>query len=87
MAKSKAGSSKRFGPRYSMKARRKWAEIDRRQKLRYECPVCHRLGVRRKHSGVWQCRKCGVKFTGGAYIPTTPMHSSVKRAIKKVVEG
>jgi len=86
MAKTKkAGSAGKFGPRYSMKARRKWAAVDRRQRLKHPCPVCQKKGVSRALAGIWECRKCGTKFTGGAYSPTTPMLTTVRRAIKKVV--
>jgi hypothetical protein len=27
------------------------------------------MGVRRVALGIWQCEKCGVKFTGRAYLP------------------
>jgi large subunit ribosomal protein L37Ae len=80
----KIGSAGKFGPRYGMRLRRKWVEIDRKQRLRHVCPVCQRRGVKRVASGIWACRKCGAKFTGGAYIPQTATALTVERAVKKV---
>ncbi len=81
----KVGSAGKFGVRYGMRLRRKWLEVDRKQRLKHECPVCHKHGVKRVASGIWHCRKCNTKFTGGAYIPKTPMLATVQRAVKKVV--
>ncbi|WP_456474211.1 50S ribosomal protein L37ae [Candidatus Pyrohabitans sp.] len=79
----KIGSAGKFGTRYGMRLRRKWVEIDRKQRLRHICPVCQRHAVRRIASGIWKCRKCGAKFTGGAYVPQTPAALTVERAVKK----
>lgn len=38
-----------------------------------KCPRCQTKGaVHRVSTGIWYCRKCGAKFTGGAYDLTTP---------------
>lgn len=82
----KVGSAGKFGVRYGMRLRKKWVEVDRKQRRKHTCPVCRKLGVRRVSTGIWQCRKCGTKFAGGAYIPATPMLATVLRNVKKVVE-
>ncbi len=79
----KVGSAGKFGPRYGMRLRKKWLEIDRKQRLRHTCPVCQRRAVKRVASGIWACRKCGAKFTGGAYVPQTAAALTVERAVKK----
>jgi large subunit ribosomal protein L37Ae len=66
-----------------MRLRKKWLEIDRKQRLRHTCPVCQRRAVKRVASGIWACRKCGAKFTGGAYVPQTAAALTVERAVKK----
>jgi ribosomal protein L37AE/L43A len=32
--------------------------------------------------GVWVCRKCGFKYTGGAYTPVTKLGAVAKRSAK-----
>ena len=39
----------------------------------YVCPKCGMRRVKRVSVGVWKCFKCGYKFAGGAYQPTTEM--------------
>jgi large subunit ribosomal protein L37Ae len=86
MAKKKVGSAGKFGTRYGMRVRKKWLEVDRKQRRAHECPVCRRLGVRRVSSGVWECRKCGTKFAGGAYEPSTNVAQTVARVIKRITQ-
>ena len=65
----KVKTAGRFGARYGLRVRRRVTEIETRQKARHECPSCRTGTVRRVATGIWQCRKCGHKFAGGAYTP------------------
>jgi Ribosomal L37ae protein family len=38
--------------------------------------------VKRWSVGVWHCRKCGLKFAGGAYAPTTKLGEIAARATR-----
>jgi len=76
----KAGSSGRFGARYGVVIRNRVKNIERIQKLRHECPVCHHASVKRESSGIWLCRHCGTKFAASAYTPTA------KKTISQVPE-
>ncbi|MBR9679877.1 MAG: 50S ribosomal protein L37ae [Candidatus Altiarchaeota archaeon] len=68
MAKVKrARPSKRFGPRYGARAKKKIDEIERVQRASYKCPSCGAEAVKRVAVGIWQCRKCGYKFASGAF--------------------
>ncbi len=67
MAKIKGDSTKRFGARYGRTVRKKLLKIERLQRAKYECPYCKSLSVKRVALGIWQCKKCGKKFTGKAY--------------------
>ncbi|HZD12798.1 MAG TPA: hypothetical protein VE177_04685, partial [Candidatus Binatus sp.] len=49
---------------------------------KHECPRCRFRTVRRRSVGVWLCRKCGYKFAGGAYSPTTKLGQIAARATK-----
>lgn len=83
----KVGSSGKFGPRYGMRVRRKWLEVDKVQRAFYQCPVCKKVAVKRVASGIWECGRCGAKFSGGAYMPVTSAVRMVETAIKKSGEG
>lgn len=65
----KVGSAGRFGTRYGVTIRQKVAEVEKKQKRKHKCPVCNFLRVKRVSTGIWQCKKCGVKFAGKAYEP------------------
>ncbi|MCL2606980.1 MAG: 50S ribosomal protein L37ae [Methanomassiliicoccaceae archaeon] len=66
---TKAGSSGRFGARYGVVVRNRVKNIERTQKQRHECPVCHHESVKRESSGIWVCRHCSAKFAAAAYTP------------------
>ncbi len=75
----------KFGARYGLKPKRRWLEIDRKQRKKHLCPVCKRRAVKRVSTAIWQCRKCGAKFAGGAYIPETGiMKVKVERIVEKL---
>ena len=68
MVVSKLNTSKRFGPRYGTKAKRKVDEIERSYRSKkYACAKCANLSVNRTASGIWECKKCGHKFASHAY--------------------
>ena len=81
---NKVGITGRFGARYGRKAKRSVKIIEENMKKNHVCPKCDRPAVRRISAGIWECRKCGNVFTGGAFTPETPMAKSAKRNIKNV---
>ncbi|MEM4187701.1 MAG: 50S ribosomal protein L37ae [Candidatus Hadarchaeum sp.] len=78
----KIGSAGRFGPRYGTKVRKLVVEVEKKLKQEYKCPSCGALKVRREGSSIWQCRRCGAKFAGGAYTPTV-MATTVEKTPSK----
>jgi large subunit ribosomal protein L37Ae len=75
----KVGSVGRFGPRYGVRIRRRILDVEVEQRKRHQCPRCSAYSVRRKGTGVWACRRCGLVFAGGAYRPvvTTTVRTEV----------
>ncbi len=72
----------RYGPRYGVRIRRRVQEIEEARRTSHVCPKCQAPAVRRRSSGVWQCRHCGHVFAGGAYRPV--ITTSFKRELEEV---
>ena len=68
----KVKSAGRLGTRYGRKIRLRITEIESEQKKFKKCPKCSFPKVKRLSTGIWMCKKCGYKFAGGAYLPSTP---------------
>ena len=83
MRVKKVGPSGSFGARYGTVARRRYGEVVAGMRAPHECPRCHVRAVKRLTVGVWSCRKCGVKFAGGAYLPSTKLGDISKRAARE----
>ena len=59
--------SNKFGVRYGRTLKRRYDEIDVKQRASYVCSFCRNKTVRRVAAGIWHCEKCDKKFTGKAY--------------------
>jgi large subunit ribosomal protein L37Ae len=79
------GSSGRFGCRYGRFVRKRVNDMEKISRALHRCPKCDMESVARKGTGIWECRKCGYKFAGGAYQPTTPTMKIAQRAIDRTV--
>lgn len=82
----KVGPSGRFGPRYGVRDRVRFREVERRQKKPHTCPSCGQPKVTRVATSIWTCRKCGIKFAGGAYLPRTDTGIGVEKALQGVYD-
>ncbi len=71
-SKQRPGSIKRFGARYGRGVKLRFGKIEAEQRKKHPCPYCRAVRVKRVAAGIWQCRKCGSKFTGRAYTVGTP---------------
>lgn len=72
-----------FGARYGTRTKKIISAIEAVQKQKQVCPYCERPALRRFAAGIWGCRKCGVKFAGGAYLP----RSAVAESMTKTAQG
>ncbi|MCD6248088.1 MAG: 50S ribosomal protein L37ae [Hadesarchaea archaeon] len=77
----KVGSAGRFGPRYGTKVRKRVLAVEKGLRLSYRCPNCGSQKVRRAGTGIWRCRRCGTKFAGAAYRPTSPAGKQAVKAL------
>jgi large subunit ribosomal protein L37Ae len=66
----KVGSLGRYGPRVGRKIRHEVKKIEDDSRRDRQCPACNRKRVKRLSAGVWYCKSCRLKFTGGTHIPT-----------------
>ncbi|HZY94954.1 MAG TPA: 50S ribosomal protein L37ae [Candidatus Bathyarchaeia archaeon] len=71
-----------LGARYGRFPRRQYVEIVSGLRSKHECPRCHFRTVKRSSVGIWNCRKCGHRFAGGAYTPTTKLGEIARRATR-----
>ncbi len=73
----------RFKARYGLRIRRSLVEIEVLQRQRYVCKRCGKKAVKRVGTAIWECKSCGYKFAGGAYIPVTSASKIVEQAMSK----
>ena len=78
----KVGLARGLGPRYGSTIRKRYIKVMTEMKKPHRCPNCGLPRVKRESVGIWTCRKCGFKFTGGAYTPATKLGAVAKRSAK-----
>lgn len=71
-----------LGVRYGATVRKRYTKVVSETKGAHKCPQCGSESIRRESVGVWNCRKCGLTFTGGAYTPATKLGVAAKRSAK-----
>jgi len=80
--REKAGSIRGLGVRYGSTVRKRYLDVVTESKKTYGCPQCGFESIRRKSVGIWECGKCGLTFTGGAYAPVTKLGVVAKRVAR-----
>ncbi len=78
----KIGSAGKLGPRYGTKIRKLVVEVERKLKQDHKCPSCGANKVKRAGASIWECRRCGAKFAGAAYTPSS-LVATVEKAPSK----
>ena len=68
----KVGSTGWMGPRYGIRIRRRVLEIDRARAKGAACPRCSTVTLQRVASGIFECRRCGTRFSSTAYVFAAP---------------
>ncbi|MFH0829767.1 MAG: 50S ribosomal protein L37ae [Candidatus Aenigmatarchaeota archaeon] len=77
MVSIKLGSAGRWGARYGTRTKKVVAVMEREQNKPQACIRCERPAARRVAAGVWTCRKCGLKWAGGAYFPRSVVAAEI----------
>ncbi len=65
----KVGAAGRYGSRYGRSIRKKVLKVEIEKNKKVACPHCLNEKLHRVASGVWLCKKCGLKVAGKAYKP------------------
>jgi large subunit ribosomal protein L37Ae len=81
----KVGITGRYGARYGSVNRKRAREVlDRMKSKNITCPKCKtKDSIQRVSTGIWYCRKCESKFTGGAYSIITARGAESFRISKR----
>ncbi|MFX1513590.1 MAG: 50S ribosomal protein L37ae [Promethearchaeota archaeon] len=82
----KVDTTGRFGTRYGATLRKRILRIEKMTKEPHTCPSCEAKRIKRVSVGIWQCKFCGRKYAGGAYIPLTAAGKDAKRTSRRLAE-
>jgi large subunit ribosomal protein L37Ae len=83
----KVGMARGLGTRYGATVRKRYVKVVTEAKKTHRCPQCGSVAVKRENLGIWNCRKCGNTFAGGAYTPVTKLGVVAKRQVKSVASS
>ena len=83
----KAGATAKYGSRYGVSVRRRAGAALKKKSKNYTCPVCHYQKDSRQVAGIWECKKCGHKFSGGVWEPFTRATDANARVTRRGMEG
>ena len=78
----KVGPAGRLGSRYGVRSRTQIRNVELQQKAKHVCPSCGHKKVKRISTSIWQCKKCNIKFAGGAYLPKTEAGQNIEKILK-----
>ncbi|MFX0201972.1 MAG: 50S ribosomal protein L37ae [Candidatus Hodarchaeota archaeon] len=82
----KVGATGRFGARYGTLARKRIAQVEKETRVSSPCPRCRSKRVIRVSLGIWQCKKCNLKFAGGAFKTETAPGKASKRIAQRLAK-
>jgi large subunit ribosomal protein L37Ae len=64
----KVGAAGWMGPRYGIRIRRRYLEVEQSRLQSYACPKCSAVTVRRVGTGLFRCSRCETTFASEAYV-------------------
>merc|ERR1711879_1087561 len=77
----------KYGTRYGASLRKPIKRMEVSQHKRYTNPYTGGDTLKRHSVGIWECKKSGVKISGGAYVPETVTAKTVKYGLKRLREA
>lgn len=79
----KVKTAGRYGSRYGVGIKKRLIKVEEKQKNLSVCPFCGFDRVSRQAAGLFECKKCSAKFTGGAYQTETLIGKTIKKIINQ----
>lgn len=76
-------SAGRYGARYGIGIRKRILKVEGEQHKKHACPNCGYAKVKRLQRGIFSCRKCDLKFTGGTYLPETQAGKIIRKMVSQ----
>lgn len=83
MTTKKVGSTGKFGARYGVSIKKRVLKVNQSMKEQFNCPFCGFSRIKREAAGLFLCKKCGAKFTGGAYTPETLVGKTIRKVVSQ----
>merc|ERR1739847_103830 len=80
----KVGIVGKYGTRYGASLRKLIKRMEVSQHKKYTNPLTGGETLKRHSVGIWECKKTGVKMSGGAYEPETPTARTTKYGIQRL---
>lgn len=80
----KVGIVGKYGTRYGASLRKLIKRMEVSQHKKYTNPLTGGETLKRHSVGIWECKKSGIKMTGGAYEPETPTARTTKYGIQRL---
>ena len=77
----KVGTTGRFSARYGVGIKKRVLAVERRMDANPACPFCGFAKLKREAAGLFACKKCERKFTGGAYEPQTLVGKTIVKMV------
>jgi large subunit ribosomal protein L37Ae len=79
----KVGTSGRYSSRYGVGVRKRVVAVENRMERHILCSFCGFERAKRIAPGLYLCKKCGAKFTGGAYEPKTLVGKTISKMVSQ----
>jgi large subunit ribosomal protein L37Ae len=79
----KVKTAGRYGSRYGVGIKKRLIDVEKRQKNLSACPFCGFSKVSRVAAGLFTCKKCSAKFTGGSYQTETLIGKTIKKIVNQ----